>query len=200
VAAWARDALLVYRQSEGGGTELLAFAGPGKATVLTPLGELVALGPDGSRALVSDYASSPPVAKLLEVGSWIELSAIDLFAVGALGEAPRYLSYGGSWAGDRIAAEAGPGIAILGASGDKLTIERVLTFPEDAFPMPIHEPQFVDPSGGRFVAWAPVPYGKEEDPDRGYSYLECDLDSNSCARGPIESFSVFYQVYDPGRP
>lgn len=53
VIAWARGRLLAYRMLEGERLDLLVFDGPGRSRLIAEGGELVAISPDGTRALVS---------------------------------------------------------------------------------------------------------------------------------------------------
>ncbi len=195
VVAWARDRLLVYRQSEGEWLDLLVLDGPGEIRMLAPGANLVALSPDGGRVLVSQGG----LARVLEVATGRELAALDLERASVGGGAPvGQIAYGGSWVGDRVVAEGGPGIVVLQVGTTSIEVRGTLALPEQSFPMPPHEPRFIDPGGTRIVAWAPVPL--QAGTGRGYVYLDCDLGPSTCVQGPVRDDEVFFQIYDPSRP
>ncbi|GIU99799.1 MAG: hypothetical protein KatS3mg014_1415 [Actinomycetota bacterium] len=194
VVAWAGDRLLVYRESEGEWLDLLVLDGPGEVRVLAPGANLVALSPDGERVLVSQGG----LASVLEVATGRELAALDLEHPSVGGEPLGQIAYGGSWVGGRVVAEGGPGIVALRVAKTSVEVEETLALPEQSFPMPPHEPRFIDPAGTRVVAWAPVPL--DGGSGRGYVYLDCDLGASTCVRGPVRDDRVFFQIQNLSRP
>lgn len=202
VIAWAGQSLLAYRVGEGGVLDLVSFSGPGKEQLLSSSSVLVAVSPEGSRVLVSQGTGGVGTARLIQVDGGGEIASLDLAQAidPATGQPLRYLSYGGSWVGNRVAAEGGSGIVIFSVGSSELRVEKVLSFPSSQFPMPIHEPQFTDQTGSRVVGWAPVPGKGGLDPDRHYVYLNCELASRVCVQGPARGDRSFFHIYNPSRP
>lgn len=194
VIAWAGNSLLAYRQSEGEWLDLLALDGPDSIRLLAAGANLVAVSPDGERVLVSQGEW----AGVLEVASGEQLASLDLKSTAdpVTGAPIRYLAYGGSWIGDRIAAEGGPGIVILESRGASLRVTGAVALPEKDFPLPPHEPELLGSSGARVVAWIPVMRGG----DRQYAYLDCELATLHCVAGPLRDDQVFFSVRNPSRP
>jgi hypothetical protein len=202
VIAWAGQTLLAYRVGEGEVLDLVSFSAPGKEQLLSSSSVLVAVSPDGSQVLVSQGTAGSGTARLVEVVGGGETARLDLSQAidPATGQPLRYLSYGGSWVDNRIAAEGGSGIVIFNVDSSELRVEKVLSFPSTQFPMPIHEPQFTDETASRVVAWAPIPGKGGLDPDRLYMYLDCALASRACVHGPPRGDRSFYHIYNPSRP
>jgi hypothetical protein len=193
VAAWAGSRLLVYRESEGEWLDLLVFDGPGRGRVLAPGASLVAVSPDGSEALVSQAGQ----ASLIDVASGSTLARLDLDAPDpTTGQPLRYLAYGGSWIGDLVAAEGGPGLVLLRLTGSSIAVEDAVALPPAEFPMPPHEPRLRSDGTG-VVAWVPI---ADPNGQRAYAYLDCDLATHDCVEGPVLHVSGFYALSNPSRP
>jgi hypothetical protein len=193
VAAWAGSRLLVYRESEGEGIDLLALDGPGRSQVLAPGANLVAVSPDGSQVLVSQDGA----ASLLDVASGETLATLDLLQSDPVtGQPIQYLAYGGSWVGDEIAAEGGPGVVILRVTSSSISLTDAIRLSPNTFPMPPHEPR-LNADGSTVVAWIPLPGTRG---GRNYSYLACVIATHSCTQGPVTNVIRFYAVYNPSRP
>lgn len=190
IAGWARDTLLAYEMHEGEELDLLAFSGPGRRRLLASDASLVAISPDGTQALVSDGSGA---TRLLDAESGLEVARLDE-------PASLSLSYGGSWAGERIVAETAGGLVVLRASRSGLAVERTLALPRKALPMGVHEPQFADAAGSRVVAWAPVRGDGGRAHGRLYEYVDCDVADATCSVGPPRTDRVFSQTYNPSRP
>jgi hypothetical protein len=200
VVAWAGETLLAYRIGEGESMDLLALTGPGRSRLLAADASLVAVSPDGTRALISQ--TSLGTASLIDVATGSTLATLDLMQTldPATGDSLGYLAYGGSWVGDRVAAEGGSGIVILDVTPASLSIHSVLSVAGAKFPMPAHEPRFVDASGSRVIAWAPIPGNGGQALGRLYVYLDCNVDDATCRIGPPTGSRVFYPVSNPSRP
>jgi hypothetical protein len=196
VAAWAGKTLLVYSGGEGS-SDLLAVDGPDQVRILGEHVTLIAVSPDASTILVNDLGAA--TARTLDVATGEVLDKLDLTTTDSFGEQLGYLGYGGSWTGNRIAAESAPGIAILDVSAGSLALDSVLSLPAELFPMEIHEPQFVDEAANSVVAWAPIEGPGGEAKGRLYEHISCQLDSRLCTVGPSIGEKVFYQVYNPSR-
>jgi len=193
VAAWAGTRLLVYRRSEGEWLDLLVLDGPGRSRTLAPGASLVAVSPDGSQALVSQQGE----ASLLDIQTGAALATLSLDDGDAASGTPlRYLAYGGSWVGDLVAAEGGPGLVLLRVSDRQISVTDTIALPPKAFPMPPHEPR-LNPDGSRVVAWTPLPGPAGR---RLYSYLECTVPARSCVAGPAADVGAYYAVYNASRP
>lgn len=198
--AWAGETLLAYRIGEGESLDLLALTGRGRSRVLAANAWLVAVSPDGTRALISERGVG--AASLIDVATGSSLASLDLTQTldPATGESLGYLAYGGSWVGDRVAAEGASGIVILDVTSSSLSLHSVLSLPAAQFPMPPHEPRFTDASGSRVIAWAPVPGAGGEAAGRLYLYLDCNVEDAVCRLGPTTGSRVFYPVSNPSRP
>ncbi len=198
VLAWAGENLLVAREIDGGGHDLLAFSGPGSPRVLVPAGELVAVSPDGERALV--FSSATKMASLINVETGEASAALDVAsATAGAGQSLGYLAYGGSWSNDTVVAESAAGIAVMDVSAG-IRVGDVLGFPSALFPMPIHEPKFVGSDGSTIVAWAPIPGIGGDATERLYVHFVCEVATRHCAQGPPRGDLVLYQVSNPSRP
>lgn len=200
VIAWAGETLLAYRMSEGESLDIIALSGPGRTRVLAPNSLLVAISPDGTQGLVSDNMAG--TAGIIDIATGSTLASLDLHSTldPTTGQPLGYLAYGGSWVGDRIAAEGASGIVILDVSASGLSLHSVLSLPATKFPMPPHEPQFTDATASRVIAWAPIPGSGGRALDRLYMYLDCTIDDAVCKIGPSRGPRVFHPVLNPSRP
>ncbi len=192
VIAWARGRLLAYRMLEGERLDLLVFDGPGRSRLIAEGGELVAISPDGTRALVS----SELAARVVDIASGEATARLDLARTEVSGEPLAYLAYGGSWVGDRVVAESGAGTVTLGVADGRIAVLGVIRLPATEFAVPPHEPR-LSADGSRVVAWVPVLGAGEE---RMYTYLDCAVDGSVCARGPLLGVDRYYAVHNPSRP
>jgi hypothetical protein len=149
VAAWARDRLLAYRipTAEQRWPDLLAFDGPGRARVLARSSGLVALSPDGGRALVTKYGASPPLVRVVSVSQGAEESRL------RLNDDAQWITESGSWAGSLVTAKADPGLVVLRVGASRIEVEQVLGIDRAAFPLGVFEPQ-ADAADDRIIAWA----------------------------------------------
>lgn len=195
VVAWAREHLLAYREREGEALDVVVFDGPERMRVLAPDSALVAVSPDGRRAVVEQGpASGRPFVRVLDVNRGDEIAALDLTgadpAVGAV-------SYSGDWRGDRVVAASASGLAIFRVEGDQIALEQALRV---AAANGVAEPRFADEAGERVTAWT-----SERD---GGVFLDCVRALARCtrvvplpdARG-VHGFPVWRRpLYNPSRP
>lgn len=199
VAAWAGQTLLAYRIREGERLDVLAFDGPGRQRILAEDVHLVAVDPDGARVLVGDGSAVPATVRVLDVTTGAERASLPLAAIP---DNPiQWVSYGGSWAGDLVAARTDAGVAVFRVAERSIEAAELLRPDPDAFPHGLFEPQFVD-SGERIVARADVPEGPGAAGDEGASVLlHCRRRDGSCARSePVRGRDWLRFVYDPSRP
>jgi hypothetical protein len=195
--AWAGRTLLAYGGLEGEGEDVLALDRPGQIRTLAAEAFLVAVSPDGARAIVVPQNSVPPVAELVDVSNG---DTLDTLVLGDRQEPnqvdPGILAYAGSWLGNQVAAESQHGIVVLGVNGDSLSLESFLMFRSNEFPIMPHEPQLID-NGARVVGWVPIPGEGGEAKGRLYEYVDCDIASGSCLEGPPRGDRFFHPVYSP---
>jgi hypothetical protein len=191
VAAWAGDHLLAYRITSGW-PELLVLDGSGRQRLLARAAALVAISPDARNIFVSTYGASPPLVRVLDIGTGAERARLRVPGV-------RWIVEAGSWRGGRVAASASSGIAVFGVTGAKITLQQLLRLDRKGFPTGVFEPQ-LDEAGGRVTAW-----GERESRPRqafpGVAVVQCDLAERRCVRGRELSSAVGLRlVYDPSRP
>jgi len=203
VYGWAGGSLLVYRVGEGEELDVVAVDGPGHARVLAPHARIIAISPDGTRALL--FAYDRRSIELLDVATGGELAHLELAQIRpAQGPPIVDLMYAGSWSGDLVAAvasrpDASTALTLFRVTGAGLELSEVLSFPVQIFPMGIAEPQLLDPPGSRVIALAPL-RGKGEAGATVYAYLDCDLATARCTQGPPVTDRLFHPIYNPSRP
>jgi hypothetical protein len=193
VVGWAGRTLVGYREREGEALDVIAFDGPGRMRILAPDAGLVALSPDGRRALVErGPAQGRPSVRILDIGSTAILARLDLTridpGVGVVG-------YSGDWEGDRVVASSSSGLALFQVDPKTIRLERSIR----VAPPELSEPRFAD--GNRHViAWASTP--------QGGVLVDCERSSGQCerfrplphARG-VHGFPVWRRnLYNPSRP
>jgi hypothetical protein len=191
VVAWARQRLLVYRVRDGG-PDLLVLDGPGRIRVLARDTSLLALSPDGSRALVFRRGVSPAVVRLVELGDGSEVARLQL------PEEVEWLLQSGSWADGRAVASASPGLVLLRLEGTGIELEQILRLPTDVVRGTLHEPQL--DAEGRITAWGEVHSRPGEVVDSAVIAV-CDALAFRCVHGsrmPVAGGPRL--VHNPSRP
>jgi hypothetical protein len=191
VAGWAGSTLLAYRERAGEALDLLALDRAGRARTLSPDAGLVAISPDGSRALVEHGPKQgPPSLAVLRVADGRRLASLDLTrvdpAVGLVG-------YAGDWEGDRAVAPSSSGGAVFRIGQGRIALLRVIRAATS-----VTEPRFA--SGGRVTAWTTTPSGG--------AFLDCGSVSARCSRvQPLpaargdQGYPTWRRpVYNPSRP
>lgn len=200
VAAWAGNRLIAYRLTDRW-PDLLVLDDSGKVRVLAQAGALVALSPDGRRAFVSTYGASPPLVRILEVENGEEVATLTLAeeAVPPLDEPVRWIVESGSWQGDLVFAAVNEGVAVFRVGAADITLEQLLHFSPDVFPLGASEPR-TERSGRRVVVWAQL-QARPRQAIPPAAVVDCDRLTLQCRVGP-EHASVPGPrlVYSPSRP
>jgi hypothetical protein len=190
VAAWARDRLLVYRLTTSW-PDLLVLDRPGRLRTLAKAGALVALSPDGRRAFVATYGTSPAALRVLTIADGRERARASFRRL-------RWVVESGSWGRDRVVAATSAGIAAFRVAETKIALEQVLAL-DARFSAALAEPQS-DASGERVVTSAEL----ESRPRQALPsavVVECNLAERRCAAGPeVASVARPRLVYNPSRP
>ncbi len=152
VYGWAGKRLVVYRQSQGEHLETLVLDGPGLVRVLADGAGVIALSPDGQRALLAEQAV-PGRVWLVDLESGKELSSLDLGGVFGTDGAPApWASASGDWSGSRAVATGGPGLLVLEVKGNELALQETLGIDAERYPGGLTEPRFLDASGASVFA------------------------------------------------
>lgn len=191
VAAWARQRLLAYRIGEGW-PDLLVLDGPQRVRVLARESALVALSPDGRRALVFRRGTRPVVVSLLDLATGEEVAAA------RLPDEVEWLLESGSWTGEHAVASGSPGLVVLRVDGDAVELEQVLRFEAGLFRVGLHEPQVGE--DGRVVAWGEY-HARPGQVVEQAALVACDRLTLRCVHGPGMSVAGGPRlVYNPSRP
>jgi len=181
---WAGSTLIAYRQSDGERFDVLALSGPGAVRTVASDATVVAVSPDGTQLLVNHDRDGTSTASVVPVSGGAPLGTIDLGKTTdpQSGSPLAWITYGGSWDGDLVAAESALGVALFRVSSGRISFDRVLAAKGSDYSMGIHEPQlFRDKSGKqRLIAWAPVSAPTKS--GRASAILTCDVGAKSCAR------------------
>jgi hypothetical protein len=152
VYGWAGKRLVAYRMSEGEHLETLVLDGPGELRVLADGAGVIALSPDGQRALLADQAV-PGRVRLVDLEGGKELSSLDLSGVVGTDGAPLpWASASGDWSGSRAVATGGPGLLVIEVKGNELALEATLALDAERYPGSLAEPRFLDASGASVFA------------------------------------------------
>jgi hypothetical protein len=200
VVAWADQTLIAYEEGEGERLDVVALSGPGTLRVLSPDSRVVAVSPDGTLLCVERSTGEGSAAALVDVSTGRVAASLHAPTDLRTGQPVGALSYGGSWAGDRIVAEQRGAVVVLKFDGGKLSVDSILNLPTDAFPMGVHEPTFVDRSGANIVAWAPVPGKWGVASGRLYQVVECTLAAGVCEVAPPVGSRTVSVAVNPSRP
>ena len=194
VIGWAGRHLVAYREYEGEALDVVVFDGPQRMRTLAADSTLVAISPDGNRALVAQGpARGRPRVRVLSVADGRQLAALDLTKVDpAVGT----VDYAGDWRGSRVVAASASGLAIFRVEGRKIALDDTLRVAGSS----VAEPRFVDDSATTVRAWTTV--------SRGGVFLQCDFDLGSCDRAlPLpdakgtHGFPAWRRpLYNPSRP
>lgn len=200
-AAWGRKRLLAYRLARARLPDLLVFDGPRRLRVLAKASWLVALSPDGGRALVAKHGSAGATVSVVDVATAQILGRLrlDRTTVPASPQPITDVASGGSWAGELVVGTTNTGLIVLRVNAAGIAVEQVLLFDLTAFPIGVNEPQF-DVSGRRIAAWvelAPRPRQVISDT----ALLDCDRTELRCRQGrPAPGLAGPRLLYNPSRP
>ena len=184
--AWAGNTLIAYRQSEGERFDVLALDEPGSVRTLAADATVVSVSPDGTQLVINRDADGTSVASVVTVAGGAVVSTLDLAEVNdpQTGTALAWLTYGGSWDGDLVAAESSNGVALFRVKAPgKISFESMLVTKGSDYPMGVHEPQlFHEKKSGSLdlIAWAPV--GAPTTSGRAQAIVTCAVSGKSCKK------------------
>jgi len=184
VVAWAGRRLLAYRELEGEYLEPLVFDGPDRVREL-PDGFLVAISPDGSRAVLSG-GENDLRTRVVDLASGRVVAAVRIGRDEVVSE--------GDWSGDHIVVGGLHGLVVLRLSGRALTIERTILVGPEVTPFGPYETTFVD--AAVVVSWVVRP----PESARQTAALRCELAARSCVVGPAHPERSVHPVRNPSRP
>jgi hypothetical protein len=181
---WAGSNLIAYRQSAGERFDVLALSGPGSVRTLATDATVVATSPDGTQLVVTHNAEGTSTASVVSVANGTSGTALDLAKTTdpQSGAPLQWVTYGGSWDGDVVAAESGAGVALFRVQSGKLSFDRVLVGKNPDYGMGVHEPQLFREKSGKLglIAWAPVDAPTKN--GRAHAIVTCDVSAKSCKR------------------
>jgi hypothetical protein len=199
VAAWARDRLLAYRvpRVEGRWPDLLALDGPGRARVLARRSGLVALSPDGRRALLTRYGASPPVVSVVDVERGVEEARLRLHDEPPAGRV-QWVTESGTWTGRFVVAKASPGLIVFRMGASEISVDQVLRFDRAAYPLGVFEPKS-DATGTRITMWAQRAQQPRAPVPRA-TLISCDRVQRRCVEDPsVAASGELRLIAEPSR-
>jgi hypothetical protein len=186
VLAWAGERLIAQRAVPTQLPDLVVFDAPGKARLLAPGSSLIALDPEGERALVATGSVETEAAGigLVSLADGQLLSKVPLSALvdPATGQRITWSGGPGSWEADRVVFGSTSGMTVVRVQGSQLTaaeVVRVQTPAADADPI-VHEPRFTDAAANTVVGWSTIG-GEDVRRQRGVQY-QCNLAARSCSQ------------------
>jgi hypothetical protein len=198
VAAWAGSTLLAYRIDEGEKLDVLAFDGPGSQRLLMPDANLVAVSPDGTQALLASEAGTPGSVAVMNVADGTIASTLDL---GSLHQGILWAAYGGSWAGDLVAAPTNAGIAVFDVGAGAISLKELLRNDPNTFANGLIEPQFSGDTEHVIARGDATSAGNAGSDESSTAALECDLTTATClARTTAPGRAWLHPAYNPSRP
>jgi hypothetical protein len=193
VVGWAGRTLVGYREREGEALDVVAFDEPGRMRILAPSAGLVAISPDGDRALVEQGpAEGRPNVRMLDIASGAVVARLDLTRVD---QAVGVVGYAGDWVGDRIVASSASGLALFRVGPNAIRLEQAIRVQGPG----LSEPRFAT-AAGHVIAWASG--------QRGGILVDCERTSARCDRFKplpdaqgVHGFPVWRRnLYNPSRP
>jgi hypothetical protein len=181
--AWAGTTLIAYRQFEGERFDVLALAEPGAVRTLATDATVVAVSPDGRQIVVNRDTGGTSVVSVVDVAGGATASTLDLAKTTDpdSGDPLAWVTYGGSWDGDLVAAESSAGVALFRVKSGKIGFDRMLVRKNRDYPMGIHEPHLFREKSGKLdlIAWAPIDGSGK---NRVHAVVTCDVSAKSCKR------------------
>jgi len=182
--AWAGSTLIAYRQFEGERFDVLALSGPGSVRTLASDATVVAVSPDGSQLLVNhDGGGGTSKISTVNVSGGV-VDAVDLAKTNdpASGQPIGWVTYGGSWDGDLVAAESSSGVALFRVRSGKISFDHTLVTKDPDYPMGVHEPQLFHEPSGKLDLIAQAPVDAPTTSGRAHAIVTCDVNAKSCKR------------------
>ncbi len=200
VSAWAGDRLIVHELGQGW-PNLVVFDGPKRKRLIAERAALIAVSPDGTRALITKKPAPSPIVSIVDIANGGEVATFTFSdRVDPIrGQPIDYVANLGAWAGDTVIASATGGLAVFSVADDEIALEEVLGVDPEAFPLGLAEPQ--SDETGRYVAAS-----AELMPEPGAAFprtaiMECDRVERRCVLGrSAPSFLPPRLVYNPSRP
>jgi hypothetical protein len=200
-AAWAAGRLLAYRLS-GRSADVLVLDRPGRVRLLARDAFLIAVSPDGRRALVGgSQTTAGTTVRVVDVGTGATADSFSFRGRSVPGTRERitFVASGGSWSRDRIVGPTNLGLVVFRVRSSRIALEQVLTVDLTTFQTGIQEPR-LDPSGRRIVAWAELTPSPRQ-PVANAVLLTCDRIARQCGQGrPHPGLQPPRPLYNPSRP
>jgi hypothetical protein len=190
VVGWAKRNLIVARQSPGGGTDLVSFAGPHSSRPLAMSSDFVAISPDGNDVLIAEsYADSAvPALREISASDGTEVARLPLARIlDPITNAPiTWVDGPGHWLGNRIVMSASSGLLVVRTTSAELAVDQVIHVDSATQPNGrLWEPRFEDASAHHIVTWADLSGAQS-----GRSaQLVCDRYALTCTRGAAVPFA-----------
>jgi hypothetical protein len=203
VLAWANDRLLFLRSNgESGTTELMVADGPDQLRVLASPGGLVAVAPDGDRAIVAiRSADGGTTSTILNVSTGARAGTV---TAGAASDTnPELVS--ASWTDHGVAGVVSDGrrfgLALASATSAGVEVDAPIWFEPQVAPV-IVEP-FLGADGGVIGGVSPngvLHAGDYPAPEAVSKLVTCTLSDRRCSETLIPGRGQSGRLYNPSRP
>ena len=201
VSAWAGERLIVHERQGQAWPNVLVLDARGRKRVLVERAGLIAVSPDGTRAVVTKEPDPTPQLSVVEVATAEELASFTFSTeVDPIrGQPINYVADSGAWAGDTVIAAATRSLAVFRVSDDEIVLEELLGVDPDAFPTGVTEPK--SDRTGRYVVAAAELMQRPRAAVTRTALMECDRVRRRCVLGrSAPSFQPPRVVYNPSRP
>jgi hypothetical protein len=200
-AAWAAGRLLAYRLS-GTSANVLVLDRPRRVRVLARDAFLIAVSPDGRRALVGGtQTTAGTTVRVVDVGTGATATAFSIRGRHVPGSRARitFVGSGGSWSRDYVVGPTNLGLVVFKVTSGRIALEQILTVDLTTFQTGIQEPR-LDSSGRRIVAWGELTPSPRQ-PLPNAVLLACDRIARQCRHGrPHPGLQPPRPIYNPSRP
>ena len=200
-AAWAAGRLLAYRLS-GTTADVLVLDGPRRIRVLARDAFLIAVSPDGRRALVGgSQTTAGTTVHVVDIGTGATIDSLSFRGRKVAGSPERitFVGSGGSWSRDRVVGPTNLGLVVFKVAAGGIALEQVLTVDLTTYQTGIQEPR-LDVSGRRIIAWAEITPAPRQ-PIANAAVLTCDRIARKCRQGrPHPGLQPPRPLYNPSRP
>lgn len=199
-SAWAGERLIVHELEQTWPT-LVVFDGPERRRVLATRATLVALSPDGGRALIAKEPTPTPAVAVVDVASGRELSSFSFSDQVAplAGAKINYVADSGGWVGDTVIAAVTNGLAVFNVGGERIELEQLLGVDPNGFPTGLTELKSDDTR--RYIFASAELMQQRRAAVTRTSIIECDRVERRCVLGPsAPSYLPPRLIYNPSRP